>query len=99
MADALVSIHERMVHYQRETQRRSLFRQSGIEVVSVERHARLGQGGIQGFQVTDTRSAAGLCDNPPMQVEDLVKCQIAHRLTPNVDKARGFCSERSPRLR
>jgi hypothetical protein len=54
MSDAFVAIDERVALNQRQTQRRDLLSESGIQVSTTERGLGLGDCGLQGSEVPDT---------------------------------------------
>src|SRR3989442_5785661 len=79
MPDTLVAIDERMALNQRQTQRRGLLSESGIQVTTTERGLGLGDCGLQRTEVPDAGRAPGRPEEAPMQLNDLPQRNVAHQ--------------------
>src|SRR5206468_9142982 len=66
MPDTLVAIDERMALNQRQTQRRGLLSESGIQVTTTERGLGLGDCGLQRTEVPDAGRAPGRPEEAPI---------------------------------
>ena len=69
MPDALVAIDKRVALDQRQTQRRGLLRDSGIQVSATERGLGLGDCRLQRAEVPDAGRAACRLQEAPMQLD------------------------------
>ena len=62
---------KRVALNQRQTQRRGLISERGVQVTTTERGLRLGDCGLQRTEVPDAGRAPGRLEEAPMQLNDL----------------------------
>ncbi len=78
MSNPLVSVDERMSLDQIEAERSGLVDKLWIQLGTIKRDQRLGQGGLDASQVPHARRAAGDCDEVGMQSQDLRQREKPH---------------------
>jgi hypothetical protein len=78
VADPLVSVDERMILDERETQRSGFGGKIGVEVLASKRLSRLRDGGFQRAEVTKERLLMALLHDEMVEKEHLSQAEVSH---------------------